>query len=631
MSLSTCLTVVGILLPTTPRVWSLGEHHSGMNVTKGRGVHTRDDRDMAVSQSGPQTNGSDWKAVSRSGRQTNGSYWKADSQSGHQTNGSYWKADSQSGRQTNGSDWKADSGSDHQTNGSDWKADSVSDHQTNGSDWKTDSQSSRQTNGSDWKADSGSDHQTNGSYWKADSGSDHQTNGSDWKADSQSGRQTNGSYWKADRVTSVHQSLLQTSDHLHESEHGSSSALYTWEKGKQTAEEFLHSYCSHECFFQQRNIYSPDSQDSNLADPFMNARALLNKPSALSCGTVACFTCYCKQTFTDGEYISTEPDTPIALSYRGIPQIPLPERPVEDSVSEAPTTSGTVSDGKETEQKADRLCVMGDCCPKRPPSDFQPHDLTNGRYTGCLTGLGRRFLAVVRCPEQHPDPTLRQECEHGKGNFTTDEPVTDLATQVVYRNPHCAKCHGVDRYTPWRLGVDCSHFQYLYTVRSELELLGEVSDADTKAYSGCTVKHIPPVDSSPKTCGPFFRDSVPGPFIQTCNVTGLWTKLDEDVHTNCAKFTALHFRVREFSHPHRLFMNLFCALCNGFQLLTNRCSVIPHSKPPLHGPLTFLLGLQDRQETSTVTVDNCPAGQWLFFDVSISPLRLSEHRGSLLI
>ena len=203
--------------------------------------------------------------------------------------------------------------------------------------------------------------------------------------------------------------------------------------------------------------------------------------------------------------------------------------------------------------------------------------------------------------------------------------MTDLATQVVYRNPHCAKCHGVDRYTPWRLGVDCKHFQYLYTVRSELELLEEVSDTDTKTHNVCSMNHSPPVDSSPKPCGPFFRGSVPGPFIQTCNVTGLWTKLNEDVHTNCAKFTALHFRVREVVPPHSTFMNLFCALCNGVQLLTSQCTSVSDIEPPQQGPLTFLLGLQDRQETPAVTVDTCPAGQWLSLDVSITPLWLLEY------
>ena len=252
LSLSTCLTVVSILLPTTLGVWSLGEHHSGMNVTKGRGVHRRDDRDKAVSQSGRQTNGSDWKAVS------------------------------------------------------------------------------------------------------------------------QSGRQTNGSDWKADRVTSVHQSLLQTRDLLHESEHGGSPALYTWEKGKQTAEEFLHNYCFHECFHEQHNIYSPDSLDINLADPVMSTRALLIKPTALNCLSVVCFACYCKQTFPNGEFM---PDIPIysydsIYSYHGFPKWPFPKMPVEGSVSETPTTRGTASDGKETEQKTDRDCVMGNCCPKRPPSDF---------------------------------------------------------------------------------------------------------------------------------------------------------------------------------------------------------------------------------------------------------------------
>ena len=361
----------------------------------------------------------------------------------------------------------------------------------------------------------------------------------------------------------------------------------------------------------------------------MNARAFLIQPTALDCGNLACLSCYCNQTFPDEESMATEPNIPFDFSLHGITLLPFPERPVGQNGRETRRTSGTVNDGNDTEQKVDRDCVMGNCCPLRPPSDFQPHDLTIGQYTGCLAGQGLKFLAVVRCPEQHPDPTLQQECEHG--NFATDKPVTDLATQVVYRNPHCAKCHGVDRYTPWSLEVNCQHFQYLYTVRSELELLGAVSDADAKTHNVCTVNHIPPVYSSPIPCGPIFKDSMPGPLIRTCNVTGLWTKLDEDVQTNCAKFTALHFRVREIALPNRMFMNLFCALCNGVQLKLTDCIDLPRSEPPPQGPLAFLMGLKDRHKTATDTVATCPAGQWLSLDVSITLLWLPEHVSMTLL
>ena len=478
------------------------------------------------------------------------------------------------------------------------------------------SQSGRQTNGSDWKAVSQSGRQTNGSDWKAVSQSGRQTNGSDWKADSRSRRQTNWDYWKADTFTSVN----QTSDQHHQSEDGDESALYTWKKGKQTAEEFLHNYCSQACVLEHSNINTAGSE-AIISPDQMNSISILIKPTSLSCGAISCFSCYCIEAASGGKLRTAEPDIMYDYFYDNMTL--EPERPVEDSVFETPTASGTVSDGKETEQKMDRDCVMGNCCPTRPPLDLRPDDLTIGQYTGCLAGQEQRFLSVVRCPEQHPDPTLRQECEHGKGNFTIDEPVTDLATQVVYRNPHCAKCHGVDGYTPWRLQIECQHFQYLYTVRSELELLEEVSDVDTNRHIECTLNHVHPPYSSPKDCGPLFPKY--SPLIRTCNVTGRWTKLDEDVQTNCAKFTALHFRVREIWPTMSMFMNLFCALCNGVQIKTELCNRLKDIEQPPPGPLTFLMGLQDRQETAAVTVDTCPAGQWLSLDVSITLLWLPEH------
>ena len=415
---------------------------------------------------------------------------------------------------------------------------------------------------------------------------------------------------------------LTTSDYLEETDNYTLH-LYEWKKRNQTAVEFLLGYCSHRCPLDDS---STDFQGANTPQPLTNAQSMLYFKI---CGNLVCFDCKCSRVVLAGQgsgrptsvMVPHIPHSTASHSSNTTPEQEV-ERTTKDGADDVPAARGMVSDGNKTEQKTDRLCVMGNCCPVRPPSDFQPHDLTNGQYTGCLAGLGHRFLAVVRCPEQHPDPTLRQECEHGKGNFTTDEPVTDLATQVVYRNPHCAKCHGVDRYTPWRLQVDCKHFQYLYTVRSELELLKELRDADTKRHNVCTLHHVPPLHSSPLHCTRFFQRDGPHALghrvIRSCNVTGLWTELDDDVRSNCAKFTALQFRVRESGLPGRIFINLFCAMCNGVQPKTRVCT-ISFPQPRLSvGPLRFLLGMQDRHETVTGTVDTCPAGQWLSLDVSMA-------------
>ena len=107
---------------------------------------------------------------------------------------------------------------------------------------------------------------------------------------------------------------------------------------------------------------------------------------------------------------------------------------------------------------------MGNCCYVKSGVAMIPHPLlySMGRDVGCLAQRENKSLAVVGCPVWFANKTLRDECASGRGRYTADEPVTDVATGVVYRNRHCAQCHEVTTPTPWPLHIVCIHFQVTF-------------------------------------------------------------------------------------------------------------------------------------------------------------------------
>ncbi|KAL8566386.1 hypothetical protein ACOMHN_049344 [Nucella lapillus] len=241
-----------------------------------------------------------------------------------------------------------------------------------------------------------------------------------------------------------------------------------------------------------------------------------------------------------------------------------------------------------------------------------------GEFTGCLSQRRNRTYAEIRCP-LYTDSFLKEKCEGGRGQFTRDEPVTELITGLVYRNSHCARCHGVKVFTPWTLHIFCLSFQDLYQMTSEQDILHRLKDAELGENDVCDLVHLPPPGSSPTKCPSFYPYSTPqhpDPVIRTCNITGLWKTFNSRIYNQCTNTSPLlSLVVREYPKPRRTFANLFCAMCNGIQPVVqtyvSQPFVLDKTK---RVPLTFLLGLDSREEEEADSRNRCLPGQWLSWD-----------------
>ena len=358
---------------------------------------------------------------------------------------------------------------------------------------------------------------------------------------------------------------------------------YSWDKGKQTALDFLLFVCPNPCslFEESDNIAVKNNSDESgpeaeIVENFLTGNKDLRRFTI--CRNFACFPCDCARDI---------------------------ERAAWDNTLEG--------NGEDQEEDNNKLCIMGNCCSKGQFRTDSPY--SSGRYTGYTAQRHNMLYAVVRCPQESTDPSLQRACENGMGEFTTDEPVTDPTTRIVYRNKACAECHGVSSFTPWPLQIACAHFQLFYMVKSEQELLHRI-----KGTGLCSVNHMPPSDVVQPESIAFFSSSYDhtDTVIRTCNVTGLWAEFDMDVHSGCAMYTALVFRVRVNSTH---YTNLFCAICNGFEPKWQGCSsgkiINENLAPKISLPLTFLLGLKNRREVYDGSTKGCPLGQWLDFDVGL--------------
>ena len=363
---------------------------------------------------------------------------------------------------------------------------------------------------------------------------------------------------------------------------------YVWDKEKQRPQNFLQDVCETPCAKDTNSVTKfvnlTNGSHSNMQMVASNNGLASMIGRTIRCKNFFCFLCDC--------YDQT------------------------DHANRDGTLYGSVFYDENSEAEYDsKFCAYGNCCPSRQALANLSYS-NDGEYTGYLSQ--QRVYAVVRCPRESADQTLRRECERGKGEFTIDEPVTDTTTDIVYRNKACAECHGVNSSTPWRLQIACAHFQYFYMAKSEQELLQRIKDAGPDITGLCNVYHVPLSDIVPPLSLIFFRssDGTGDRVIRICNVTGLWADFDQDVQSGCATYTALVFRVRVNSYH---YTNMFCAMCNGFKPEWYPCNsnnVIGWNDPsPKPLPLTFLLGLKNRREDYAESTEGCAVGQWLDFDV----------------
>ncbi|KAK7107230.1 hypothetical protein V1264_015181 [Littorina saxatilis] len=249
--------------------------------------------------------------------------------------------------------------------------------------------------------------------------------------------------------------------------------------------------------------------------------------------------------------------------------------------------------------------TYGTCC-----HDLDPDLTSPSPETGCVVS---HWYAFVQCPAEWGHDDVRDRCGTRRGNYTDDEPVSDVTSNVTYRNEWCAQCHGVTSFTRWELNVTCEHFQWLYTAVTQDSFMDLVMDNPQI----CNLRRIPPEGIELHSCpSEWFASDV----IRSCNVTGDWGAADYDVEVevNCLRNQRIALYVSSGNETAfvPVFQNLFCAMCNGVRpATTGSCTSPIVTDPPFPTglpPLSLLLGLQDFADPPPgANHQDCPYGQWL--------------------
>ena len=212
-------------------------------------------------------------------------------------------------------------------------------------------------------------------------------------------------------------------------------------------------------------------------------------------------------------------------------------------------------------------CVdHGNCCPFKEniPNKIpvlqcktaltKSYSTDNRIYNGRNFGI-ERFRIIDDCPTEEKNETLVQQCK-GETNTTALEDyvwVSDQVTGNVYQNKHCATCHGIQKYTPWRISTPC-----------EEVLMTETRNIPDTILSSekCLIVNEPPsrkaVRVEPARCYI--------PEYEKCNVTGLWKSYDSEIERACMQidWTYFAYQVLDYGQSYSaIYKNLFCYICNN--------------------------------------------------------------------
>ncbi|XP_005089160.2 uncharacterized protein LOC101860135 [Aplysia californica] len=241
----------------------------------------------------------------------------------------------------------------------------------------------------------------------------------------------------------------------------------------------------------------------------------------------------------------------------------------------------------------------GDCCPdlaleKRDGDDFpRPFTGNDVDVVTCKSvSLSRTSLRGVRENQeygsQHPyvdSYYMVSSCPHtfssdasacensNEGPPVTSEINSTSGSSIVFKNIHCARCHGYLNVTAWKIQISCMSRQNLTSLSTPYRAV-----MSAISRPGCSVSYIPPEFAKGRKCF-----SKPG-MIYKCNVTGHWPRRDAFLERAC------HSHLTPKLVNGVLYKNVFCFLCNtnvdgSHQDLTS-CQRSPYQKS---APMTVLL------------------------------------------
>ena len=199
---------------------------------------------------------------------------------------------------------------------------------------------------------------------------------------------------------------------------------------------------------------------------------------------------------------------------------------------------------------ADECWKRGNCCPdKRKTTAKQPIEsceavLVKRNAHRNIGDTVPRFYVTKGCPTK--DDPLAEKCRGELQSSLEDFIwVTDRRTNKIYTNKHCAKCHGVEDYTPWQISTDCAE-----------ALNGQNSPNDVVNH---IIEHCSLLVVSPSTEN--YMNQCFEPEITQCNMTGDWETHDEALETACNSFSQSY--IREHLFRTKVYSNVYCFLCNS--------------------------------------------------------------------
>ena len=166
------------------------------------------------------------------------------------------------------------------------------------------------------------------------------------------------------------------------------------------------------------------------------------------------------------------------------------------------------------------------------------------------------YNLITECSDSYQNEDVRNKCQkpYSEFNFVMDIPgylpVTDNRTMDSYKNMFCGICNLVPRSELifWDTEVECKELIAL----NETETIRSLSDIEQFIAREERCNLVFKVPSHLKNRQPHIRTCFP--YIDTCNVTGLWQQYDPALESLCTSYWS----------SYKGYRNIHCYLCNGY-------------------------------------------------------------------
>jgi hypothetical protein len=164
------------------------------------------------------------------------------------------------------------------------------------------------------------------------------------------------------------------------------------------------------------------------------------------------------------------------------------------------------------------------------------------------TGDKRMYRFVDYCPDKNTSE-LFPACEYPVKlqDFVI---VSDKANQKVFKNRHCAMCHGVADFNEWELTTWCEEVA--------VTNFQTFQERDNYILQNCMLNSFPPNKLIHELATCFYITET----IQDCHGSKLWPEYGDFLKTACHKENPSQNTVYFDTWKKRAYKNVFCYLCS---------------------------------------------------------------------